>query len=400
MRRATLHVRLPTGESIAGAELAIDDEVSRSRGGGSFRYSDEYLRHPAAYPFDPINLALGPGEVVTEGLPAVPLVVAEALPDRWGRRLLAKQHRISEEDVPALILVARPPTVGALSFWPPDDRTAPEPALAELIDTAHRIELGLPVPGPSMARLLRHGSSVGGVRPKALLSDGDGAFLAKFPSARDPEAYSIPRLEAASLSLARAAGLEVCRFRLVRAADRDVLLVHRFDVLANGGRKHILSLRALGLGPEGRVYSYPEAACLVRRITSDIDTNLSRFYRQMIFNVAIGNTDDHEGNFSFLFDGRGWSLSPAYDLLPDVGERAEHALDFRAPPLPPNRQRAIEMAPAFDLGAAEAAAVIDEVAGAVGDLWSKYCQDQGVEVDDRWFWVRELKRRVRSLQTG
>jgi serine/threonine-protein kinase HipA len=399
VRHVTVHVRLPSGESIAGAELAIDDEVSRLRGGGSFRYRGEYLQHPEAYPFDPINLPLGPGEVETEGLPAVPSAIAEALPDRWGRRLLARQHRIGEDDVPALLLVARPPTVGALSFWREEaDEAASAPELAELVEAALALEQGLPVEPQSMVRLLRHGSSVGGVRPKALFRDDAGQYLAKFPSARDPVGYSIPRLEAASLSLAEAAGLEACRYRTVRVADQDVLLVHRFDLIGRSGRRHILSLRALGVGPDGRVYGYREAAALVRRISSDIEGDLRRFFRQMIFNVAIGNTDDHEGNFSFLFDGNGWSLSPAYDLLPNVAERPEHGLDFVSLSSPPDRWRAVSMAPAFGLTASDAAQEIDDVVDAVGDLWRTRCQDHGIDIDDRWFWVRDLDRRLRSLQ--
>jgi serine/threonine-protein kinase HipA len=401
MRYTTVHVRLPTGESIEGAELAIDDEVDRFRGGGTFRYRTEYLDHPAAFPFDPISLPLNDREVETEGLPAVPRAIAEALPDQWGRRLLARQYRIDENDVPALISVARPPTVGALSFWPADeDESTPPPELEELVETAHRIEMGSPVEESSLVRLLRHGSSVGGVRPKALFRDDEGQYIAKFPSARDPVAYSVPRLEAASLSLAEAAGIDACRFRLVRVADRDLLLVRRFDLLRNRGRRHILSLRALGTGLEGRVYSYRDAASLVRRIVSDIDVDLRRFYRQMIFNAAIGNTDDHEGNFSILFDGEIWSLSPAYDLLPDIGERIEHALDFEALPSAPDRKRAIALAPVFGVTAEEAAVVIDEVAGTVGESWREHCREQGVDVDESWFWVRELERRVRSLEGG
>jgi len=401
MRHTTVHVRLPTGESVAGAELAIDDEVDRYRGGGTFRYLSEYLDHPAAYPFDPINLPLHAGEVNTEGLPAVPRVIAEALPDQWGRRLLAKRYRVDENDVPALIAVARPPTIGALSFWPAtDDGATPPPSLEDLFDTARRIEQGLPVEERDLARLLQHGSSVGGARPKALFRDDKGEYIAKFPSARDPAAYSLPRLEAASLSLAEAAGLDACRFRLVRAADQDILLVHRFDVLANHGRKHILSLRALGTGLEGRVFSYREAASFIRRIASDIDADLARFYRQMIFNVAIGNTDDHEGNFSILFDGDSWRLSPAYDLLPNVGDRIEHALDFMALPSAPSRKQAIELASGFSLTTDEAVATIEEVAGAVGDLWRERCQVHGIDVDESWAWARDLERRVQSLKRG
>jgi serine/threonine-protein kinase HipA len=388
---------MPGGELVAGADLAMDDEVTRRRGGGAFRYRPEYLGHPEAYPFDPIRLPLSTVEVETVGPPGVPAVIAEALPDRWGRRLLARRHRLSEEDVPALILVARPPAVGALSFWRDEEEGGEPPDLEDLLDTARRIELGLPIEAASLARLLRHGSSVGGARPKALFRDRDGEYLAKFESTSDPPTFSIPRLEAASLSLAAASGLEACRFRLQAAAGKDVLLVHRFDLLPNRGRRHVLSLRALGSGLQGRVHSYPEAASLVRRIASDVTADLARLFRQMVFNVAIGNTDDHEGNFSLLYDGRRWSLSPAYDLLPDTVERVEHAMDFVTLPAAPDRRQVISLCRYFDLGPERASEIVDQVAGTVDARWREECATHGVEVDERWHWVREITRRVRRL---
>jgi len=397
VRTATVHVRMPGGEVIPGADLAMDDVVTRSRGGGTIRYRPEYLAHRDAYPFDPIHLPLAALEVETAGPPAVPTVIAEALPDRWGRRLLARRHRLSEDDVPALILVARPPTVGALSFWHEDEEEGAPPDLEDLLDTARRVELGLPVDDARFARLLRHGSSVGGARPKALFRDGGAEYLAKFPSTSDPPAVSVPRLEAASLSLAAAAGLEACSFRLLQAAGRDVLLVERFDLLPRRGRKHILSLRALGSGRDGRVHSYPEAASLVRRVATDVTADLARLYRQMVFNVAIGNTDDHEGNFSLLYDGVRWTLSPAYDLLPDIGERVEHAMDFAALADAPDREQVLALSRYFGLGRARATEVVDEVAGSVDARWRERFETVGVEVDERWHWVRELTRRVRRL---
>jgi serine/threonine-protein kinase HipA len=46
----------------------------------------------------------------------------------------------------------------------------------------------------------------------------------------------------------------------------------------------------------------------------------------MAFNAAIGNTDDHLKNFAMLRDERGWRLSPAFDLTPDLGRNGEHVL--------------------------------------------------------------------------
>ena len=36
----------------------------------------------------------------------------------------------------------------------------------------------------------------------------------------------------------------------------------------------------------------------------------------MLFNILCNNTDDHLRNHGFLWDGNGWRLSPAYDIVP------------------------------------------------------------------------------------
>jgi len=44
----------------------------------------------------------------------------------------------------------------------------------------------------------------------------------------------------------------------------------------------------------------------------------------MVFNVLIGNKDDHAKNFSFIYRDNHWKLSPAYDLLPSSGFNNNH----------------------------------------------------------------------------
>ncbi len=58
---------------------------------------------------------------------------------------------------------------------------------------------------------------------------------------------------------------------------------------------------------------------VVGRLTRDM-SQVEQMYRRLVFNVAIGNRDDHAKNFSFMMDTTGrWSLTPAYDLLPSSG---------------------------------------------------------------------------------
>lgn len=46
--------------------------------------------------------------------------------------------------------------------------------------------------------------------------------------------------------------------------------------------------------------------------------DLRELYKRMVFNVLVGNSDDHPKNTSVLWQEGGWRLSPAYDLVPDL----------------------------------------------------------------------------------
>ena len=53
---------------------------------------------------------------------------------------------------------------------------------------------------------------------------------------------------------------------------------------------------------------------------------VEQMFRRMVFNVLIGNKDDHAKNFSFVHLDDGWHLAPAYDLTRCVqGYNGEHA---------------------------------------------------------------------------
>ena len=71
------------------------------------------------------------------------------------------------------------------------------------------------------------GTSMGGARPKAVVEDDDGLWIAKFN--RPDDAWDNARVEHAMLTLARACGLMTAESRVVEVAGRDVLLVKRFD---------------------------------------------------------------------------------------------------------------------------------------------------------------------------
>ena len=71
-------------------------------------------------------------------------------------------------------------------------------------------------------------------------------------------------------------------------------------------------------GPEfGGKYdaSYEEAASVIARFSSRARLDLVRYFKLVVFNLALGNADAHLKNFSLLERPEGLRLSPAYDLL-------------------------------------------------------------------------------------
>ena len=63
---------------------------------------------------------------------------------------------------------------------------------------------------------------------------------------------------------------------------------------------------------------------LVATLTRNV-ADCEMLVRVMVFNVAIGNCDDHSKKFSFVWDRDcQWRLAPAYDLTVQDGPFGEH----------------------------------------------------------------------------
>src|SRR5208283_1374008 len=164
--------------------------------------------------------------------------------------------------------------------------------------------------------LLAPGSSLGGARPKAAVTDSDGRLLiAKFPHAEDE--YSVERWSFLALNLARKAGINIPPCSIASVDDRSVLLVERFD---RQGARRIPFLSAMSMlgAADGETHSYLEMVDALRRYGAAPKEDQRELWRRVLFSVLISNVDDHLRNHGFLYDSeqRGWRLSPAYDINP------------------------------------------------------------------------------------
>jgi serine/threonine-protein kinase HipA len=83
-------------------------------------------------------------------------------------------------------------------------------------------------------------------------------------------------------------------------------------------------------------------------------------FRQMVFNVAICNRDDHAKNFSFQLIGDDWQLSPAYDMLPSMGFNGYHTTTINNQG-EPSWDDVMAVAAAVELNKKRAASICDEI---------------------------------------
>jgi serine/threonine-protein kinase HipA len=339
IRHIFVWVRRREGAIRLVGELAT---TAPDRNSGRFESEFEYTRawasEAGAFALDPVSLPLDAARRFRAEMLYPPLAVFDdALPDDWGRRLLAAAITADggTPTLPEMLLRMRGGGTGALLFTatdtaPQPDQSVPSTALSELLAAAARFEAGTLPPGDEFRRLLEGSSRAGGARPKALVHDESGEWLAKFPSRTRDDAHDVVGLEATCLALARRAGLEVPESRLQSIGARRVLMVKRFDVSAQGGRYHMVSLRTLCKERPGiYVHSYSDLAQVLRKHSASPADDLAALYRQMVFNAAIGNVDDHLKNFWMLVGPGGFRLAPAFDLVPDISGRGEHTLSFQ-----------------------------------------------------------------------
>lgn len=323
-------VTLPDKTTIECGEIVVEDSYNN----GAFQYTASYLEHPKAFALDPVSLPLSPNEFIAERKEGIFAVFEDALPDDWGRKILIQKANLPRKKQRAvdLLEVLGANGLGALSFMAKGEKVQKNsPAeivdLPDLLEAALRYDAGLSVTEEQLTMLHIHGSSPGGARPKSVVrKENKSLWIAKFP--RESDSFLIEALESGCLKMAQKAGLIVPEFELINVGNRKVLLVKRFDVTNAGGRYHMISMKTL-LKAEGYYYlSYNDIFEVLKKYSAQPSIDIPLFFRQMVFNAAIGNTDDHLKNFCMLRKENGFCLSPVYDVLPDVSNKREHTLSF------------------------------------------------------------------------
>jgi serine/threonine-protein kinase HipA len=243
--------------------------------------------------------------------------------------------------------------------------------LPYLLEAVERIEAGDQVPA-QLVHFFQGGPTMGGMRPKAVICDGHRQYVAKFPSISDRR-FNVPAVEHATLVLASECGLDVPHTRLIPLdGERAAMLIERFDrepTQDGFARRHMVSaLTMLGVSElESPDQSYEGIASVIsaRGAAAHVERDRIELFKRMVFNILVTNNDDHLRNHAFLYDpaGRGWRLSPLYDVVPSPEVGTDRFLNLAAGPQgrAARLDNAIAGAGAFGLRRSEAAAAIAEL---------------------------------------
>ncbi len=304
----------------------------------SFSYDNNWLSLGEAQSIDP-ELQLYAGSQYSQSDNNFRTFL-DSCPDRWGRLLMQrreavlarkekrKSDRLTESDY--LLGVHDHYRMGALrfktneagNFLDNNDKAASPPisTLRELEYAVSQIENDVQIDDDEYLKwlymLISPGSSLGGARPKSSITDeNQDLWIAKFPSKNDE--HDVAAWEFLTSILAADAGIPMAKSRIDRFNNGyHTFLTKRFDRVGTKRLHFSSAMTQLGYydGDDGA--SYLELAQFLIEYGSNTKSDLAQLWRRIIFNIAVSNTDDHLRNHGFLFQNKGWILSPAYDVNP------------------------------------------------------------------------------------
>ena len=335
-----------------------------------FRYDDDFATQgmelsPLMMPVVKNKIYEFP-ELRSNTFNGLPGLLADALPDAFGRALLDKWlvsvGKTFANPIERLCYQGKR-GMGALEFVP---------AYADYLENSEKLEIDSLIAvanqvlqnkeafhtnlkadsQEAIANIIKVGTSAGGQRAKAVIAYNDATGEVRSGQTTAPEGFDywlikldgvtnkelgdpmhFGEIEYVHYLLAKAAGIHMTECRLYREHDRAHFMTRRFDRV-KGDKIHMQTLCGLAHYDFNMLhaYSYEQAFGVMRRLRLTYP-EAEEFYRRMVFNVVARNQDDHTKNISFLMDRQGvWHLSPAYDMSwaynPNGGWTATHQMSI------------------------------------------------------------------------
>lgn len=337
----------------------------------------------------------------------LPSFIADSLPDHWGHSVFhawAQAHHIAQRKLTSLDRLAYIGRrgMGALEFVPPVSTEMEQPFKIE-IEELHAFSKQVLDEAKNMHASLSHdfvienlfrvGTSAGGRRPKAVINvnaDKTEFFSGQVPAPlpgfipaiiKFDEHSDIPstRIEYSYYLMALDAGLCMMPSCLLETRGAIHFLTERFDRKDNE-KIHVQTLAALD--PIAGTYEKLFETALKIGIAP---TEMKQLFRAIVMNVACGNVDDHNKNFSFLMNKDGiWHFAPTYDFTFAINPSApfyvnRHSMSINDKTEDITRRDLMSVAERYNIKGAEA--MIEKVKDVAGN-YKQYATEAGV--DKRW----------------
>ena len=379
-----------------------------------FRYDDDFATQgmelsPLMMPVVKNKIYEFP-ELRSNTFNGLPGLLADALPDAFGRALLDKWlvsvGKTFANPIERLCYQGKR-GMGALEFVP---------AYADYLENSEKLEIDSLIAvanqvlqnkeafhtnlkadsQEAIANIIKVGTSAGGQRAKAVIAYNDATGEVRSGQTTAPEGFDywlikldgvtnkelgdpmhFGEIEYVHYLLAKAAGIHMTECRLFREHDRAHFMTRRFDRV-KGDKIHMQTLCGLAHYDFNMLhaYSYEQAFGVMRRLRLTYP-EAEEFYRRMVFNVVARNQDDHTKNISFLMDRQGvWHLSPAYDMSwaynPNGGWTATHQMSINNKWDNISREDLLTVASEMNVKGAKQ--IIDQVVDAVSQ-WSRLAKE-------------------------
>jgi serine/threonine-protein kinase HipA len=397
MPKTYVYIHLEEGPVPAGL---LEASGAGREATARFRYGRRYLRREDRLALDPVQLPLHGADIDRDYPTPEGFVlfngIRDAAPDAWGRHVMdraAGARALTDFDY---LIATGDSRVGALAFGPDlsgPQRIVPWPAgepdrenldLTGMLEAVRELDTAEDLP-LQHRRFLAPGSSLGGARPKATTTYDGKQWIAKF--SRVVDRTPICRIEYATMKLAAHVGLNVPPVRIETIVGQDVYLIERFDRFTEGRKERrrpfISGLTITGAHEsESSQQSYRRLSEQLRLFGADHKKDSQELWRRMAFNILCSNTDDHLKNHGFLWDGKGWRLSPAYDVLPYPQVSLDRNLGVGRDGRRASMRNALSDSAGFGLSREEALSMALAIQQAVKTSWEKVFRKNGLATAD------------------
>lgn len=304
--------------------------IDSSAEGPGFTYDAAWLDTPGAFPVS-ILMPLSPARIE----PNIFLPwVQNLLPEGGQLRAIGTTLGAAADDVIGILNEIGRDTAGALSIGKPGSTSPADWRPVTSQKDLERILEELPSK-PFLAGEDGVSMSLAGVQSKlGVALDGGGRIC--IPLNGSPSTHILKpdstRLsgsvqnEALCLTLARRCGLSVPDVTTGTAGARRFFLISRYDRLLLRGRWRRLHqedfCQALGKPPASKYEANqtgikgPTAADMVALARRKMGAReILVLLDHLIFNVLACNTDAHAKNYSLMISGRGFDMTPLYDVM-------------------------------------------------------------------------------------